>query len=292
MRRQWLAGSAVAAAFGAIVLAGPAAGQGQPATVPTSAPAAAPRVMEVDYDIRLGVMGVVGEAKMRITVNGGAYSAQLTRQATGVARWAVGNAQDYVLTARGALTGDGTRPATYERKGGKRGRVVQVAFTGADVVTTATPALGSMGNPPATRAQKLEAVDDLSAFVAMAFEGGAQPCTRTVKVFDGRQRYDLAMTPNGAIRVDTRGFRGQAQRCSVAYRPVAGFTDPVRSSGPMTFVFAPIAPNVWAPTQIETKTEDGETAVLSARRVALALSWRLPNAPECGTNTAATGVGA
>lgn len=238
-------------------------------TAPVAAtPASVQRNFEVDYGIHLGMMGEVGEARLRINTNGPNYAATLNRQAIGVARWAVGNGQDYSQISRGQITEQGVQPSSYERKGGKRGRIVRVAFTGSDVVTTATPALGSMGNPPASRAQRLEAMDDVSAFVSMIYAvGPGDPCARTVKIFDGRQRYDLAMRPNGAVRVNVNGFRGEGRRCSVTYRALAGFTDPVTVSGPLTFVFAPVGANAWAPTRVEMVMDDGGVAVLEAKRV-------------------------
>lgn len=263
MRKALAAAVAVMA-----VVASQAVAQTTSTTTAAAAPAA--RAFEADYGISVGMMGEVGEARLRISTNGAGYTATMNRQATGVARWAVGNAQDYQLTARGQLTAQGVRPSSYERKGGKRGRVVQVSFTGADVVTTANPSLGSMGNPPATRAQRLESVDDVSAFVAMVFgAAGPDPCARTARIYDGRQRYDLAMRANGVTRINIRGFRGEARRCTVSYRPIAGFTDPVEANNGMTFVFAPLAPGVWAPVRVESVMEDGGVAVLEAKRVAL-----------------------
>jgi hypothetical protein len=257
-----IAGVAILAA----ALAGVAA-QAQPAP---AAAAAVQRTFEADYAINLGAMGTVGEARLRINTNGPNYAATFNREATGVARWAVGNAQDYRQISRGQITPQGVRAASYERKGGKRGRVVQVAFSAQDVVTTATPALGSMGNPPATRAQRLEAMDDVSAFVAMVFDPSvSDPCARTIKIYDGRQRYDLVMRPNGETRVNTRGYRGQGRRCSVSYRPIAGFTDPVEANTGMSFVFAPLAAGVWAPVRVESVMDDGGVAVLEAKRIGL-----------------------
>lgn len=265
MRRS-LASVAVAAALFASAAAAQTGVPAQAAAQP-----AVQRTFEADYAISLGVMGTVGEAKLRINTNGPNYAARFTRQATGVARWAVGNSQDYTQTARGQFTTAGLRPSSYERKGGRRGRVVTVTFTGSDVTTVANPALGSMGNPPASRAQRLESIDDLSAFVAMVFDPaiGPDPCARTIKIFDGRQRFDFAFRPNGEVRVNTSGFRGQGKRCSVTYRPISGFTEAVEVGGPMSFVFAPLGPGVWAPVRVESITDDGGVAVLEAKRVAL-----------------------
>jgi hypothetical protein len=237
---------------------------------PAPAPASVQRSFEGDYSINLGVMGTVGEARLRINTNGPNYAATFNREATGMARWAVGNGQDYRQVARGQITATGVRAASYERRGGKRGRVVNVAFSASDVVTTATPALGSMGNPPATRAQRVEAIDDVSAFVAMVFDPTAtDPCNRTIKIYDGRQRYDLVLRPNGEARVNTNGFRGQGRRCSVSYRPIAGFTDAVQANNGMSFIFAPLAAGVWAPVRVESVMDDGGVAVLEAKRLAL-----------------------
>ena len=81
-----------------------------------------------------------------------------------------------------------------------------------------------MGDPPADRAQKFEATDPLTALVRLTL--AAEPCGRTLKIFDGKQRYDLEFTPGVPAKTDGReqhlGLVG-AIHCSVRFREVAGF---------------------------------------------------------------------
>ena len=218
-----------------------------------------------------------GEASYSINVSGSQYSATSSQRATGIARAAVSSSQDYASSARGVINAQGVRPATYQHQGGRRNRLVRVAFSSTDAITTATPPFGSMGNPPATPAQKAGSLDNLSAFVAMTMAPGvADPCARTIRVFDGRARFDFVMTPNGRQSVNTRAFRGSAFRCRVEFRPVAGFTDPPAIDGPMSFVFAPLENGMFLPVRIEFPTDDG-VAVLQIRTASTTgprLPWR------------------
>jgi hypothetical protein len=104
---------------------------------------------------------------------------------------------------------------------------------------------------PLTEAHKRGIIDPISAGVVPApGPGGVGPeaCQRTIPVFDGRQRYDLAMSFKRMDRVKSeRGYEGPAVVCAVAYVPVGGH-DPERSgirflrdNRGMEMWFAPIA---------------------------------------------------
>lgn len=204
-----------------------------------------------------------GEFTMSFNVNGAAYEASGQRRMTGLARTFLGNSQDYRYLARGQIAQDGSvHPSAYQHQGGRRNRLVRVAFSLEDVVTSSEPEMG-MGNPPATRAQKLGSVDNISMFLAMMRHQG-NPCQQTVRVLlDGRSRFDFIMTPNGTERVSLGAFRGNAQRCRVQYRPIAGFSDPQEASE-LSFLFAPIN-GVNVPVRIEMPSDDAGVIRLDAR---------------------------
>jgi hypothetical protein len=117
-------------------------------------------------------------------------------------------------------------PASFQVQNldSKANRRTEVAWSASDVISTITPPVHSMGEPPADRAQKLEAVDPLTALVRLNLAG--EPCGRTLKVFDGKQRYDLEFTSGVAAKTDAReqhlGLTG-AVHCFVRFREVAGF---------------------------------------------------------------------
>jgi hypothetical protein len=142
---------------------------------------------------------------------------------------------------------------------------VEVAFNGAAPVTTATPVMG-MGDPPATAQQKAGAIDQVTAIASMVAATG-DPCARTLRVLmDGRSRFDFVMSANGRVNVNTRAYRGSAIRCSVQFRPIAGFPDP-QTPATLTFLFAPTVNGLFAPIRIEmpTDVEQIGVAVLEAR---------------------------
>lgn len=208
-----------------------------------------------------------GVFTLSASFSNGRYTASASRRMTGVVRTLVNDAQDYSYTASGAFTDRGLRPERYRHEGGKRGRVVEVDFTRDPPVTTATPVMG-MGDPPATDAQKSGAIDQLSMLASLLTSNG-DPCTRSVRVLmDGRSRFDLVFAGNGSVAVRTAAFTGTATRCSVQFRPIAGFPDP-QSPATLTFLFAPMGSGVFAPIRIEMPTDVPEigVAVLEARKL-------------------------
>ena len=236
------------------------------ATAQTPAPAAAPasRSFNAVYTISGG--GVqAGEFLYGVKFEGGAYEATARRRMTGLVGALVGNSQNFSYAANGRVTAQGLAPERYHHSGGKRNRLVSVDFTGPQSVTTAVPVMG-MGHPPATPEQRAGAVDQVSAIAGMIAASG-DPCSRTVHVLmDGRSLFDFVMSPNGRVNVNTRAYRGQAVRCSVQFRPIAGFPDP-QPPATLTFLFAPAGNGLFAPLRIEMPTDIEQigVAVLEAR---------------------------
>lgn len=246
--------AAALAGLGLAILAGSAAAQGAPG-----------RQFEATYAVHArGVQA--GEFTYRFSQTGDAYQVSANRRLTGLARSMLGNRQDYSYSARGAVTAAGAlQPSAYTHTGGRRGRVVNAAFTPADVVTTAEPAMG-MGNPPATAAQRRGTVDQITAIASLITASG-DPCARTIRVYmDGRSRFDFVLTPNGRVQVNTQAYRGEALRCRVEFRPIAGFSDP-QETEVLTFLFAPTPSGMYAPVRIEMPTDDVGVARLEARRL-------------------------
>ena len=207
-----------------------------------------------------------GEFQYSFHQNGSAYRVSANRRLTGLARTLMGDRQDYFYSARGAVAANGAlQPSAYTHRGGRRDRVVNAVFSADDVVTTAEPAMG-MGNPPATAAQRRGVVDQITAIASMVTANG-DPCNRTIRVYmDGRSRFDFVLSPNGRVNVSTPAYRGEALRCRVEFRPIAGFSDP-QDAEMLTFLFAPTESGMYAPVRIEMPTDDVGVARLEARRL-------------------------
>lgn len=212
-----------------------------------------------------------GVFNVRFNQTGSTYQINADRRMTGMAGTLLNRSQDYTYSVSGAVTSDGAlRPAAYQHQGGRRredrpnGRLVRAAFSASDVVTTSVPAGMGMGDPPASGEQKRGVVDQLTAIASLVTASG-DPCDRTIRVYmDGRSRFDFALTPNGTVNVNTSAYRGEALRCRVAFRPIAGFSDPQEAST-MTFLFARTSSGMYAPIQIEMPADDVGVVRLQAR---------------------------
>lgn len=209
----------------------------------------------------------VGTGVYSYSFNGNSYTGTASHRISGVFRSVVGARQDFNYSVSGSVGSDGKlRPRTYRHQGGKRNRVVNVDFGASAVTTTANPPMG-MGVPPATPAQRLNTIDQVTMMASM-MTVASDPCNQTVRVLlEGRTRFDLVLRPNGNQNVSLTGFRGSAIRCSVRFSPIAGFPDPMEATN-MTFLFAPMN-GVFVPVQIQMPTEEAGIARLEARRVTI-----------------------
>jgi len=262
--------------FAAIVLVLGLAAAGsalaQAPTTPPSPSSAPTRSFEGVYTVH--ARGIeAGDFNFSFRQTGAAYEANARREIKGFARTLLGANQDYTYTVRGAVTQDGAlRPEAYQHQGGRRredrpnGRTVRATFSATDVVTVTDPPGMGMGNPRATPEQRRGVIDQISAIAAMVTANG-DPCSRTLNIYmDGRSRFDFVMTPNGRVTIDTRAYQGEARRCSVQFRPLAGFSDP-QEAATLTFVFAQTSSGMWAPITIEMPTDGVGVVRLEARRL-------------------------
>lgn len=120
-----------------------------------------------------------------------------------------------------------TRQYHHQELDGHKNRKLSMNYGKDAVKVRIEPPIRHMGDPPATQAQMLEASDAISAILEIALQAGttpaAQQCSGVIKVFDGKQRYDLVLTNKGLEHVRTRAYSGKALKCEVRNRPVAGF---------------------------------------------------------------------
>ncbi len=157
-------------------------------------------------------------------------------------------------------------PVDYIHHGGKKNREVEVNFTPEAVTTSARPRFGNYGFPPATPAQRLEAIDPLSAAIAMVSAEGGDVCNQTLKIFDGRARYNLILTRTGSDKIRTRGYKGPAIKCKIRYERLAGYDKPENGEKsfvdkPLTIWFAPTENGLQVPARIRIESNFGPVIV-------------------------------
>jgi hypothetical protein len=188
---------------------------------------------------------------------------------------------DMRANAQGRLVDDQPMPGTmyHANIDGKDNRKVSVTWTGEDVSTTATPTYSNMGNPPASRAQRLAAADPLTQFMRMTLaRSQAGPCQGKARFYDGKQLYELDFSSPRPYALDARERRlglVNPLRCNVRYTEVAGFKKKPpeqRNSGlkrPITSDWAQIGSNgPWVLSSLSADTPLG-AAVIQLDRLAM-----------------------
>ncbi|MBB4659239.1 DUF3108 domain-containing protein [Parvularcula dongshanensis] len=101
----------------------------------------------------------------------------------------------------------------------------------------------------------LGAVDPMGALVALGFPETPEdvsPCERTVRVYDGRRRFDLFFRPAGedTLKGDANEYGGPLSKCRMTMQKVAGYRpkDRAEVEGEVTVYLAPVPDAIRTPT--------------------------------------------
>ncbi|HYE50954.1 MAG TPA: DUF3108 domain-containing protein [Azospirillaceae bacterium] len=190
------------------------------------AASAEPVPLEADYTVHVGGVEVL-RPKARVEMAQGRYRLALSAETEGMlGRFAAWKAD---IEAVGALAdGPLPRPERYRSDSVWREQprltVLDYAGGGAPRVTADPPP--EKEREPVPDALKPGTVDPMSATVAVLDAlGDGRGCGGTLPVYDGRQRYDLVLTPLGTETLATSelaAYAGPAEACRLEFRPVAG----------------------------------------------------------------------
>jgi hypothetical protein len=191
-----------------------------------TAPAAAD-VLHATYSVSLiGLPIGIAEVNAKITNNH--YSVDAQARLSGLA--------SLVSNSRGASTGVGQIvdgkivPSTFATTASNANmtRTIRMALSANTVtgVDIAPPFEDRPDRVPLTERDKQNIVDPVGAFVIPGPVGApptsAGACNRTLPVFDGYTRFDIALAYVGERKVKTKGYSGPVAICSARYVPIAG----------------------------------------------------------------------
>ncbi len=190
---------------------------------------AADMTLKADYLITIAgiTIGKVN-AEGRFTSTG--YAATISGRTYGISRF-VSDAHA-VLAGNGRIQGSHITPASYALDTNEKGfqTHVNMAMRGGSIVNlSAAPRL--MPYPdrvPVTPTHKRNVVDPVGAFMVAVNQpesvNGTSACNRTVRVFDGWQRYDVKLTFKESRHVNNQdgAYSGEVFICAARYVPVAG----------------------------------------------------------------------
>ena len=167
----------------------------------------------------LGQLTVAGE------INDYGYSVRADMQSAGLGKLSKDGGM--WSTSLGYYDQSGMKPTEHIiKKLDKKGRIVKITYPDGKPVTSIQPRFGSMGQPPASEAERAEAVDVLSGIVQMMMMGheyGSAPCEGTLKMFDGKQRYDLNLKSVGEADIRQSSYTGRTVRCHMFMENISGY---------------------------------------------------------------------
>lgn len=228
------------------------------------------------YKISFGGLEI-GKVRFESTADSQKYS--LTANAKfsallGAFRWS-GKTQ-----SSGLLRADDPQPGDYnfDFKSNSRRGSVEMAFDRAGVTSaTVEPTPRPSKNRVPVEDKHLKGVlDPLSAVLALSRSGTGNPCSQKLAIFDGRQRFDLILTPRREERIQEARPSGQPTTgyvCHARLVPIAGHREKGEGSSSwvsedeVEVILRPVPrANLLVPYQVTIPTSVGR-AIVTAERV-------------------------
>ena len=170
-----------------------------------------------------------GEIVWLVDIGDTLYSTTASGKASGVLSKLVNG--EGLVEAQGTIAADRLLPSLYTSTiTDDDGRIkLQMTFAGGAATETMTPQPPEYADRlPVTDADRRGVSDPLSAVLIPTKLGGgamaASDCNRTLKIFDGRRRYNLALAYSRMDKVALdRGYSGPILVCGVVLQPIAGY---------------------------------------------------------------------
>jgi hypothetical protein len=205
---------------------GPAAALALAFAAPAFAQApATPVKLSLGYDGRLIIK--VLDIHLQEQATPGDYGASASLRSYGLL--AAFKTFNVKASAHGRIEDGAVRPEqfSYDNRDGERERRVRVAWRADDVAMTSSPSFSNLGQPPASREQKLVAADPLTQLIRFSLAASpGEVCMGAPRFFDGKQLYALEFGPGEPLTPSAQqralGLTS-AVRCAVRYREIAGF---------------------------------------------------------------------
>ena len=181
--------------------------------------------VQLVWQVYLGGFNL-GNVGIKSSFSGTGYSAVSRLKTAGV----VNSFYEAVIDANsvGTVAGAALQPKKYASNtvNEKQSQRVDLTYTTGGIQLEADPVYNT-NRFPVSEDQKRGTLDPLSGLVfsmSGVSQSASKPCGDTVRVFDGRRRYDIELTPAGQDKLKTDGgYSGPAQKCTIVYKQLAGF---------------------------------------------------------------------
>jgi hypothetical protein len=255
--------SAFLAPLAALLLAAPAVAQ-------------EPGAWRATYGVSL--LGLpIGTANLNAAIDRARYRIEVQARLTGLAGMVTGGKG--AGQASGSLTQGRPLSAGYSAAGsnGRESRTVQMAMANAaaTAVEITPPIIKKPDAIPVLDAHRRGVTDPVTALF-MPIPAGQNPispaaCNRTIPIFDGNARYDIALSYAGTREVQGNGYSGPVAVCNARFVPISGHRNNrasqfMAANRDIQAWLAPIAgTQLVAPWRISVRSEIG-TVVIEATR--------------------------
>src|SRR5262245_36148429 len=223
---------AVGVLLASLTLSPPVLGAGGE-TVDHSTPTS---TLELSYDLYVGGIAL-GKVAMSAHFQGTDYKAISTLETSGIvnAFW-----QSKIEAASNGLVRQGdVRPALYDsysrnRKDERRQVTLTFGPEGPKSLFSDPPY--PEARYPVSEEQQRKTLDPLSAAIFLTNSVNAEnakPCEAVAPIFDGRRRYDVALSfvRKADVRMDNGLYRGPVSICQVRYNQIAGYQQTLVQQG-------------------------------------------------------------
>lgn len=180
------------------------------------------------------------------------------------------------IVASGSVGKAAPLPMAYatDYVSGRKKQRTEIRFSRGNVSDTVNnPPLKKRGKDwvPLKDADLKSVADPISATLIRA-RNLSEVCGRTVKIYDGEMRADLALGAGSITPFSVQGYKGDAVTCSARFVPVSGYRkgrralEFLRDKSKITIAFAPLGTTgIYAPIYATVGTEIG-TITVKARR--------------------------
>jgi len=198
--------------------------------VACAAPAAAADAhdSELKAKYRISFLGFdLARANLITKIEKGLYAARVGYRTTGIVKVFAAATGD--ISAAGTIDAAHLIPTEFHqatKENAKESSVTMALAQGSVITNDATPpAPPDPDRVPVKDEHRRNVFDPLSAMLIPLGKGKdplASACNRTIPVFDGWTRFDIALSFKEMKTLDKGPFKGQAAVCSVRWVPVAG----------------------------------------------------------------------
>lgn len=226
----------------------------------------------LDYEVRYGPLQIL-EMRNTTRISEGRYEARSEMRTVGMVSLLFPWSASSRTNGRG--TGTALMPEAHRTRGELRGtaRSVAIAYDSDGRITldVAPPATDDERDPVPAALQQ-HTIDPLTAGLAAVNSG----CHGTLRVFDGRRRYDMVLADRGEGDMPSSRhniYNGRARLCRVSITPLAGFwrrntQEDYRPSQLDAWIAQPVAGVLPVPVYLELTAPRGTLGIhLSAARV-------------------------